>query len=68
MFSVAAVDGDRGINNPIAYSITSNGLDQISDIFMIDKDTGIVSTTNTIDREALSSNSATYIFHITVST
>ncbi|XP_022221011.2 cadherin-23 [Drosophila obscura] len=42
---VRAIDGDRGINNPIAYSLEAN------DLFDIDRHTGIVHTLTALDRE-----------------
>ena len=43
-----AVDGDRGIDNDISYSIIHGP----SDIFGIDAKTGFVFTQNEIDRES----------------
>ncbi|XP_030375877.1 cadherin-23 [Scaptodrosophila lebanonensis] len=42
---VRAIDGDRGINNPIAYAIDTN------DLFEIDRQTGVVYTLTALDRE-----------------
>nr|XP_036674405.1 cadherin-23-like [Drosophila suzukii]XP_036674406.1 cadherin-23-like [Drosophila suzukii]XP_036674407.1 cadherin-23-like [Drosophila suzukii] len=42
---VRAIDGDRGINNPIAYSLEAN------DLFDIDPHTGVVHTLTELDRE-----------------
>ncbi|XP_068152690.1 cadherin-23 [Drosophila tropicalis] len=42
---VRAIDGDRGINNPIAYSLEAN------DLFDIDRHTGVVYTLTELDRE-----------------
>ncbi|XP_017844659.1 cadherin-23 [Drosophila busckii] len=42
---VRAIDGDRGINNPIAYSLDGN------DLFDIDPHTGVVYTLTVLDRE-----------------
>lgn len=64
--SVVAVDGDRGIDNPIEYSLTSNGLNDISDIFRIQQETGIVFTTNNLDRESSLPGSSAYILQIMV--
>lgn len=64
-FAVTAVDGDRGINNPIEYSLASNSIGKESELFKVDKNTGIVKTTNTLDRETLSPNSGAYILQIT---
>lgn len=64
---VTAVDGDRGINNPIHYSISSNNLAQEADLFRVQRNSGIVLTANNLDRETLSSTSGAYILQITVS-
>ena len=45
---VRAVDGDRGINNKILYSIISGP----GDLFGIGSDTGVVYTNAEIDRES----------------
>ena len=45
---VLAVDGDRGIDNEISYSIIHGP----SDIFEIDSKTGVVYTQNELDRES----------------
>ncbi|KAH8330723.1 hypothetical protein KR067_006821 [Drosophila pandora] len=42
---VRAIDGDRGINNPIAYALEAN------DLFDINPHTGIVHTLTELDRE-----------------
>lgn len=42
---VRAIDGDRGINNPIAYSLEAN------DLFDINPHTGVVHTLTELDRE-----------------
>ncbi|XP_017067176.2 LOW QUALITY PROTEIN: cadherin-23 [Drosophila eugracilis] len=42
---VRAIDGDRGINNPIAYALEAN------DLFDINPHTGIVHTLTKLDRE-----------------
>ncbi|XP_064550681.1 cadherin-23 [Drosophila montana] len=42
---VRAIDGDRGINNPIAYALDGN------DLFDIDTHTGVVYTLAVLDRE-----------------
>lgn len=61
---MTAVDGDREVNNPISYSLVSNGIDKESDLFRIERHTGIVFTTSSLDRE--SSASGSYILQITV--
>lgn len=66
LFVVTAIDGDRGVNNPIKYSLSSNSIDKISDVFTVDENTGTVLTTRTLDRESLSMSSGTYILQITV--
>ena len=43
-----AVDGDRGINNPISYEILSGA----TDLFAITPESGIVYTQAEIDRES----------------
>lgn len=63
---MVAVDGDRGINNPIEYSLTSNGLNDISNVFRIQKETGIIFTTNNLDREAYLPESSAYVLQVTV--
>ena len=45
---MAAIDGDRGINNDISYSIVHGP----GDIFAIDAKTGSVYTSTDIDRES----------------
>lgn len=45
--SVRAIDGDRGINNKIKYSIVKGS----NNMFKIDEDSGIVTTLKTLDRE-----------------
>ncbi|XP_023311794.1 cadherin-23 [Anoplophora glabripennis] len=65
VLQVTAVDGDRGVNNKIHYSLTSNTLGRISDIFEIENDTGIVYTASILDREQLPISSGTYILQIT---
>lgn len=66
ILQVTAVDGDRGINNPIEYSLSSNSIDNIANAFTIEKSTGTVLTTSVLDREALPSGTNTYILQITV--
>uniref|UniRef100_A0A6P7FSK3 Cadherin-23 n=1 Tax=Diabrotica virgifera virgifera TaxID=50390 RepID=A0A6P7FSK3_DIAVI len=62
---VVAVDGDRGVNNPIEYSLLSNSLNSVNDVFSVERDTGVVFTTSVIDREALPGGAGTYILQIT---
>lgn len=44
---VRAIDGDRGVNNKIKYSIIRGG----NNMFKIDEDTGVVTTVKALDRE-----------------
>ncbi|CAB0015650.1 unnamed protein product [Nesidiocoris tenuis] len=56
-----AVDGDRGVNNPIKYSIVSGS----DGVFDIEPNTGKVFTLKKIDREAIINvNSGAYILEI----
>lgn len=45
--TVKAIDGDRGINNKIKYSIVRGG----NNMFRIDEDTGVITTLKPLDRE-----------------
>ncbi|KAL3277671.1 hypothetical protein HHI36_013017 [Cryptolaemus montrouzieri] len=65
VLQVIAIDGDRGINNPISYSLSSNVISRITDIFDIDQNTGVVTTKTVLDRESMSETSGTYILQIT---
>uniref|UniRef100_W4VR90 Putative cadherin egf lag seven-pass g-type receptor n=1 Tax=Corethrella appendiculata TaxID=1370023 RepID=W4VR90_9DIPT len=47
VLQVKAIDGDRGVNNRIRYSITKGS----SGLFAIDEDLGVIYTTKTLDRE-----------------
>ncbi|XP_076254709.1 cadherin 88C [Rhynchophorus ferrugineus] len=59
VLQVKAVDGDRGINNKVVYSIEpSDGA------FKIEKDTGRVVTGELLDREALPLGSSSYVLRI----
>ena len=60
MLKVRAVDGDRGINNKISYSIIAGP----NDIFAITPETGIVYTKTTIDRESDQSANGAFIIGI----
>lgn len=42
-----AIDGDRGVNNKIKYTIIKGG----NNLFKIDEDTGIITTIKSLDRE-----------------
>lgn len=61
VLKVKAVDGDRGINNRITYSITKGA----QGVFDIDSIYGIVYTTQKLDRESPSNNNGAYILEIT---
>ncbi|KAJ3665071.1 hypothetical protein Zmor_000585 [Zophobas morio] len=65
VLQVTAIDGDRGVNNPIKYSLSSNTITKISDVFIIEESTGAVLTAKNLDRESLSTSSGTYILQIT---
>ncbi|XP_067619192.1 cadherin-23 [Eurosta solidaginis] len=57
---VRAIDGDRGINNPIEYQMDEN------DLFDIDRQTGVVHTLQELDREESSKQvNGAYILKIT---
>ncbi|KAL1123291.1 hypothetical protein AAG570_002377 [Ranatra chinensis] len=63
VLQVRAVDGDRGINNRITYSVLSGG----QGVFDVDPSTGEVFTLKQIDREINSNNNnnaAAYILEI----
>ncbi|BES92052.1 Cadherin domain [Nesidiocoris tenuis] len=61
VLQVKAVDGDRGVNNPIKYSIVSGS----DGVFDIEPNTGKVFTLKKIDREAIINvNSGAYILEI----
>ena len=56
VLQVRAVDGDRGLNTPVTYSIVDG---PAGDIFAISPDSGTVYTQTAIDRESqLSTNGA----------
>ncbi|XP_054726430.1 cadherin-23 [Anastrepha obliqua] len=57
---VRAIDGDRGINNPIQYELEAN------ELFDIDRQTGVVYTAQQLDREDSSKQvNGAYILKIT---
>lgn len=61
MAIVTAHDGDRGINNPIKYSISTGG----DDHFAIGEKTGLIYTTRKLDREDSSNQeNGAYILEI----
>lgn len=59
VLQVRAIDGDRGVNNKIVYSISG-----AQDIFGIDSYTGIISTRKNLDREGPATNNGAYIVQI----
>jgi len=59
---VKAVDGDRGINNRITYSITQGS----QGCFDIDVNTGVVYTLKRLDRESPYNSNGAYILEIMV--
>lgn len=59
-----AIDGDRGVNNRISYSIISGGEEH----FDIDSSSGIVYTINELDREDPHNSNGAYILEILVNT
>ncbi|XP_072938602.1 cadherin-23 [Epargyreus clarus] len=60
VLQVRAIDGDRGINNRISYSIISGGEEH----FDIDSSSGIVYTVNPLDREDPNNSNGAYILEI----
>lgn len=58
---VKAVDGDRGVNNPITYSISRGG----QGVFDIDPNYGVVYTIQKLDRESPYNSNGAYILEIT---
>ncbi|GBP37114.1 Cadherin-23 [Eumeta japonica] len=60
VLQVRAIDGDRGINNRISYSIISGGEDH----FDIDSSSGIIYTINPLDREDPQNSNGAYILEI----
>ncbi|GLV38052.1 Cadherin 88C [Carabus blaptoides fortunei] len=61
VLQVTAIDGDRGVNNRIAYSLSP---ELGSDNFLVNPLSGIVSTARLLDREDASVNSGAYILKI----
>ncbi|KAL1424749.1 hypothetical protein MTO96_019894 [Rhipicephalus appendiculatus] len=57
VLTVKAMDGDRGVNNAIHYSIVSGG----NDLFAIDRETGVVSVKGRLDREATENRNGAFI-------
>ncbi|CAG9785729.1 unnamed protein product [Diatraea saccharalis] len=60
VLQVRAIDGDRGINNRISYSIIAGGEEH----FDIDSSSGIVYTINQLDREDPNNSNGAYILEI----
>ncbi|CAH1646513.1 unnamed protein product [Spodoptera littoralis] len=60
VLQVRAIDGDRGINNRISYSIISGGEEH----FDIDSSSGVVYTVNQLDREDPNNSNGAYILEI----
>lgn len=61
-FAVRAIDGDKGINNKVTYSITEGP----KYLFDIDATSGLVFTRGQLDREAKENSDGTFILEITV--
>lgn len=60
VLQVRAIDGDRGINNPIVYELDAN------ELFDIDQQTGVIYTAQQLDREDTSQQvNGAYILKIT---
>ncbi|KAH7637786.1 cadherin-23-like protein [Dermatophagoides farinae] len=55
VLQVTAIDGDKGVNNPITYRIIKGG----NGLFSINSNTGIVSVAGKLDREASVTDSGT---------
>lgn len=62
LIAVRAVDGDKGINNKVMYSITKGP----RYLFDIDATSGLVFTRAQLDREAEENSDGTFILEITV--
>lgn len=63
MFSpVKAVDGDRGVNNYITYSI----LEGDKGLFQLDQNSGVLYVKKPLDRESPLSNNGAFIIKIQV--
>ena len=62
LLPVQAIDGDRGINNRISYSIIAGGEEH----FDIDSSSGVVYTVNQLDREDPNNSNGAYILEILV--
>ncbi|XP_043094019.1 protocadherin Fat 1-like [Puntigrus tetrazona] len=51
--AIKAQDGDTGINEPVVYSITTVLPSEYQSIFNIDPNSGVISVTTALDREAI---------------
>ncbi|CAL4059672.1 unnamed protein product [Meganyctiphanes norvegica] len=60
VLQVRAVDGDRGVNNKITYSIVEGG----EDLFDLDADSGFLYVKRPLDRESSLSNNGAFIIKI----
>ncbi|XP_046672662.1 cadherin-23 isoform X2 [Homalodisca vitripennis] len=60
VLQVRAVDGDRGVNNRILYSVTKGG----EGVFDIDAHSGFLYTTTKLDRESTTNSNGAYIIEI----
>ncbi|XP_049696338.2 cadherin-23 [Helicoverpa armigera] len=60
VLQVRTIDGDRGINNRISYSIIAGGEEH----FDIDSSSGVVYTVNQLDREDPNNSNGAYILEI----
>ncbi|KAK0092521.1 hypothetical protein PV326_001229 [Microctonus aethiopoides] len=62
VLQVRAIDGDKGINNKVSYSITQGP----RYLFDIDANSGLVFTRGQLDREADDNSDGTFVLEITV--
>ncbi|XP_034949613.1 uncharacterized protein [Chelonus insularis] len=62
VLQVRAIDGDKGINNRVSYSITEGP----RHLFDIDSHTGLVFTRSQLDREADDNSEGAFVLEITV--
>ncbi|RZF38140.1 hypothetical protein LSTR_LSTR005501 [Laodelphax striatellus] len=60
ILKVRAIDGDRGVNNRITYSVTKGG----KETFDIDASSGVIFTLKNLDRESPLSSNGAYILEI----
>eukprot|EP00062_Callorhinchus_milii_P020306 gi/632975810/ref/XP_007904435.1/ PREDICTED: cadherin-related family member 2 [Callorhinchus milii] len=61
VFKVLAIDGDRGINDEIQYSIPDS---KPSDLFQIESKTGVITVKKVFDRESISDPNSVIELHI----